>query len=84
MSLLCEIEKLMQSVDCSADYRIINLGGTSLYVEGIKTVVSFGEKEMIFQLKKHCLQVCGNCLKIKYLDKTTCVLNGEIVSVVVK
>ena len=84
MSLMQEIEKLMQSVGTSNNYRIINLGGNSLYVEGLKSVVSFGESEMQFQLKKNLLVVAGNELKVKYLDKTTCVIIGNISSVVVK
>ena len=84
MSLMQEIEKLMQSVGTSNNYRIINLGGNSLYIEGIKSVVSFGENEMQFQLKKSLLVVAGTELKVKYLDKTTCVIIGKISSVVVK
>ncbi len=78
MSLMSEIEKLMGDVGTSANFRVINLGGTSVYIEGIKSVVSFGETEMQFQLKKCLLVVLGENLKVKYLDKTTCVIVGEI------
>ncbi len=78
MSLMSEIEKLMGDVGTSANFRVINLGGNSLYIEGIKSVVSFGENEMQFQLKKCLLKVVGESLKVKYLDKTTCVLEGLI------
>ncbi len=84
MSLFREIEKLMNSADGSANFRVINLGGKSLYVEGIKCVVSLGESEVVFQLKKQLLTICGNNLKVKYLDKSSCVLEGEIYSVVTK
>lgn len=84
MSMMQEIEKLMVSAGASANYRLVNLGGTTLYVEGIKTVVSFGENEMQFQLKKQLLVVAGSGLKVQYLDKSTCVLVGKIMSVVVK
>ena len=84
MSMLDEVEKLMNSVETSMNYRVINLGGRQLYVEGIKSVVSFGETEMLFQLKKQVLAVGGSNLKVKYLDKATCVLEGNISSVVVK
>ena len=73
-----EIEKLMNCVNSSVEYRIINLGGKSLYIEGIKSVVSFGEEEMKFQLKKSLLNIIGKNLKVKYLDKSTCVLEGVI------
>ena len=78
MSLMSEIEKLMKEVGTSANFRIVNLGGKSVYIEGIKSVVSFGENEMQFQLKKCLLKVAGENLKVKYLDKTTCVLEGLI------
>ena len=78
MSLMSEIEKLMGEVGTSANFRIINLSGNSLYIEGIKSVVSFGENEMQFQLKKCLLIVSGENLKVKYLDKSTCVLTGTI------
>ena len=78
MSLMSEIEKLMGEVGTSANFRVINLGGNSLYIEGIKSVVSLGENEMKFQLKKCLLVVGGENLKVKYLDKTTCAISGEI------
>ena len=84
MSLFGEVEKLMNSVDSSFNYRIINLGGKTLYVEGIKHVVSLGETEILLQLKKQLLTITGTNLKVKYLDKTTSVIDGEISSVVAK
>lgn len=79
--MMQEIEKFMNSVDLSNDYRIVNLGGNELYIEGIKSVVYFGEKEMRFQLKKQVLVVEGSELKIKYLDKNTCCIQGKIMVV---
>jgi len=84
MSLMDEIERLMQSVETSANYRIVNLGGKSLYVEGLKSVICFGDEEMRFQLKREVVIISGTNLKVKYLDSSTCVINGEISSVVVK
>ena len=84
MSLFSEIEKLMNSADGSFNYRVVNLGGKTLYVEGIKNVVSLGETEILLQLKKQLLVISGSILKVKYLDKTTCVIDGDISSVVTK
>ena len=84
MSLIGEVEKLMNSADGSFNYRVVNLGGKTLYVEGIKQVVSLGETEILLQLKKQLLTISGTNLKVKYLDKTTCVIDGEISSVVAK
>ncbi len=84
MSMLDEIEKFMSSAETSINFRTINLGGKLLYVEGIKSVVCFGVEEMQFQLKKSLLTIGGTNLKMKYLDKSTCVIEGNIVSVVNK
>jgi len=81
MSMMSEIEKMMESVGASANFRIVNLGGKSVYIEGIKSVISFGENEMQFQLKKQILIVKGSALKVKYLDVSSCVLMGEIKAV---
>lgn len=83
MGLLDEVEKLMSGSMSSVNYRTINLGGRALYIEGIKSVVSFGVDEMQFQMKKGVLKVSGVDLCVKYLDKTTCMLEGNIISVVV-
>ncbi len=84
MSLIEEIEKFMNSSNSSINYRYLNIGGNFLYVEGVKSVVNFSGEKMQFQLKKSMLEVCGDELLIKYLDKSTIVLQGKIVSVVVK
>lgn len=84
MSMMKEIEKLMGDIGSDIDYRIINLGGKSVYIEGIKSVISFGENELQFQLKKMLLSVLGNELKVKYLDASTCVVLGKIMAVETK
>ena len=84
MSLFGEIENLMNSADASFNYRVINLGGKTLYVEGIKSVVNLGENEILLQLKKQLLTIVGSNLKVKYLDKAACVIYGEICKVETK
>lgn len=81
MSMLDEIEKFMNDIDTSITYRVVNLGGKNLYIEGIKSVISFGVEKMVFQMKKATLQVVGVDLSIKYLDKATCILSGIIKSI---
>ena len=82
--MLKEIEKFMTELGASTTYRVVNLGGKFLYIEGIKSILSFGEEEMAFALKREQLIVQGKNLQVKYLDKTTCSLEGEISSVVVR
>ena len=73
-----EIEKLMGEIGTSNSFRVVNLGGKSVYIEGIKSVISFDNKEMRFQLKNNIISVKGCELKVKYLDSSTCVITGEI------
>ena len=49
--MLDEIDKLMIKTDTSINFRMINLGGKYLYLEGIKSIISFGTDEMDFQMK---------------------------------
>ena len=84
MSMLDEIDRFALDDDISIDYRIVNLGGKRLYIEGIRGVVCIDESEMRFQMNKCMLSVSGDRLKVKYLDKTTCVISGMIRSAVVK
>ena len=84
MSMMKEIEAMMQQVGTSTDYRVVNLGGVSLYVEGIKSVIELSNEQVQFQMKKQILCVAGIDLTVKYLDTTTCVLNGKILRVEAK
>ncbi len=84
MSMLEEVEKFLLDANMSINYRTINIGGKLIYIEGIKNIVSLEVNEMQFQLKKQLLKVAGKNLKVKYLDKTTCVIEGEIASTEVK
>ena len=82
--MLAEIEKFMNDANSSISFRIVNIGGKNLYVEGIKNVVDLSENQVQLQLKKHLLTIQGQGIKVKYLDKSTCVLQGDIFSVVTK
>jgi len=82
--MIKEIEKLLNPMNVSINFRYMNIGGNFLYVEGIKSFVELSEIKVQFQLKKNVLEVLGKGLKVKYLDKTTSVIEGEIISVVTK
>ena len=82
MSLIGEIEKLINEEMSSVDYRIMNIAGKKLYIEGIKYVINLSDQNMEFQLKKITICVKGNFLKIKYLDGSSVCIEGEIKQVV--
>ena len=84
MSLIEEIERFMNTNNASLNYRYLNIGGNNLYVEGIKGVINLGTNLMQFQIKNQMIEIQGEGLKIKYLDKTTAIITGKILMVEVK
>lgn len=84
MSVMKEIEKLVNLSNMSINYRYINFGGNGIYVEGIKGVFEIEKDVVSFLLKKDRIIINGENLKVKYLDKSTCVITGKIKVVEVK
>ena len=84
MSLIAEIEKLINAEMSTIDYRIFNIGGKNIYIEGIKNIVNLTNKCMEFQLKKSSIIIKGSNLKVKYLDGSTVHILGEIYEVITK
>lgn len=82
MSLIGEIEKLINEELSTVEYRIINIGGKNLYIEGIKNIINLSKNSMEFQLKKRTILIKGSNLIIKYLDNSTAHIFGEINEVV--
>lgn len=78
MSLIGEIEKLINEELSTIEYRIINIGGKNLYIEGIKNIINLSKNSMEFQLKKRTILIKGSNLIIKYLDNSTVHIFGEI------
>lgn len=78
MSLIGEIEKLINEELSTVEYRIINIGGKNLYIEGIKNIINLSKNSMEFQLKKRTIIIKGSDLIIKYLDNSTVHIFGEI------
>ena len=78
MSLIGEIEKLINEELSTVEYRIINIGGKNLYIDGIKNIINLSKNVMEFQVKKRTILIKGNNLIIKYLDDSTVHIFGEI------
>lgn len=62
------------------EYRLVNISGKALYIEGQTGINLMSEKEISFALKKKNLTIKGDNLTIKYFDKSTAVVVGHIVS----
>lgn len=60
------------------DYRLINLGGKCVYIEGHTGIKLLGDEEILFFVKKKVLSVKGEKLTVKYFDNNTAVVEGVI------
>ena len=63
------------------DYRLVNISGKVLYIEGHTGINILGQNEMSFRLKKKMLTIKGENLIVKYFDKSTAKELGKIVQV---
>lgn len=63
------------------DYRLVNISGKVLYIEGHNGINVLGQNEMSFKLKKKILTIKGEDLTVKYFDNSTAVVLGRIVQV---
>lgn len=83
MSLFGEIEKLVNNEFNITlnNYRYINIDGKYVYLEGHKGILHLSDEEISFKLKKKTLNIKGYNLKIKILDNTTSVVEGNVLQV---
>jgi len=65
------------------DYRLINLAGKYIYVEGHSGIKSLSEEEISLNLKKKILIIKGEKLLVKYFDNNTIIVEGSIVQTTV-
>ena len=68
----------------SATYKIINLGGNSLYIQGYKAIEKFSDISIILKLKNASIFIKGEKLKIKEFYSDCVFIVGKIKSVEVE
>ena len=78
MNMMGEIDKILNSVDVSTDYRIVNIGGKKVYIEGLRSICYIKTDNILFKLKSKELNIVGDNLTIKYLDRNSCIIEGQI------
>lgn len=83
MSLMNELDSYIgQNFDITlSEYRYVNIGGKSVYIEGHRGIQLLSNEEITFKLKKKLMSVKGHDLFVKYMDKSTAVILGVIVQV---
>ncbi|MDR0426628.1 MAG: hypothetical protein LBH24_05635 [Clostridiales bacterium] len=79
MSFFNEIASAIgDSVRTAGNYNIINYNGDSIYIEGIKRLVSISEEKVIMTVKKGVLTVTGVDLCVFDLEKESLIIKGNI------
>ena len=68
----------------SAQYKIINLGGKCLYVQGYKSIEKFSNTAMTLKVKNAVIFIKGENFSVKELDTSSIYILGNIKSVEVE
>lgn len=64
-------------------YRYVNIGGKAVYIEGQSGIKTLTKEVIAINLGKKTCTINGTDLIVKYYDKSTAIITGGIVSVVV-
>ena len=85
-SLIEEITKAFSVKDLkdSSKYKIINLGGKAVYIQGYKSIDKFSDISIILKLKNESIFIKGEKLKIKEFYSDCIYIIGNIKSVEVE
>ncbi len=85
-SLINEVTSAFSIKDMknSAQYKIINLGGKCLYVQGYKSVEKFSDTAINLKLKNAVMFIKGENFSVKELDSSSIYILGKVKSVEVE
>ncbi|MBQ7164793.1 MAG: YabP/YqfC family sporulation protein [Clostridia bacterium] len=78
MSLLETIAGICRTEISPDEYRLTAFGGRCVYAEGVKCVKSFSRTEIILGLKKSCLKITGEGLRIEQFCGGDAVIKGSV------
>ena len=81
MGFIEEIKKLMQIEGMPLLYKVTVYGGLGIYLEDVKAVKSYTDKEIIVCLKKGELQLKGANLYIKKYFEGDLIIMGNVTEI---
>ncbi|MDR0850525.1 MAG: YabP/YqfC family sporulation protein [Christensenellaceae bacterium] len=64
----------------SDGYRIVNFNSKAMYVEGMQSILSFSQTQIMMKLKKGAIKIAGEKLVIKELMHGSALITGNILS----
>ena len=66
--------------EVAVDYKIIQLGSKAIYISNYLKIVEYGDSLVVLKVKNNLLEIKGDNLKIKQINKSEIVLKGNIIS----
>lgn len=79
MSFFNEIANAIgDSVKSAGNYNIINYNGDSVYIEGIRRIVSIADDKIVLSVKSGRLTVEGESLYVFDVEKECLIIKGRI------
>ena len=82
-SLIKEITSAfsINEMKSSAQYKMVNLGGNALYIQGYKSIEKFSNTAINLKLKNQVIFIKGENLSVKELDSLVIYIIGKIKSI---
>lgn len=86
LSLIHEVTSAfsIKEMKNSAQYKIINLGGQCLYVQGYKNIEKFSNSAITLKVKNSSIFIKGENLSVKELESSSIYILGKIKSIEVE
>ena len=73
-----------QELKNAALYKIINIGGKALYVQGYKSIEKFSDINIVLKIKNGSIFIKGEKLFVKELDSSSIYIVGTITGIEVQ
>lgn len=64
------------------DFKVVFIGGKVIHICNFKKLIDYCDKKVVLKLKKDILEIGGDSLTIKQINKGEIVVSGEISSFV--
>jgi sporulation protein YqfC len=66
--------------EVSKDYKVVILGGKSIYVTNYKKIIDYSSNKVVLKIKNNTLEIAGDSLEINQINKGEILISGKIYS----
>ena len=78
MALIKTMAEMCDEELRACEFRLTMLGGGCVYAEGVRSIKSMTDSEIVLGLKKSCMKISGRELKIDKLLDGDAIIKGRV------